>query len=97
MPDIIQVVRGEGCLEVPFASFWKALRRPHAPSPSWTCPLVLSDSRRRLFPSVLPMEGPAPHRGLVQVCFDGPCVKVFFHKNSSPACQNQELSSNRCK
>ena len=48
MPDIIQAVRGEGCLEVPFASFWKALRRPHAQSYPTLCSPVVKHSFKNI-------------------------------------------------
>ena len=86
MPDIIQAVSGVWrCRLKALRAPWVLLLDPSTP--------VLS-AGRRLFLSAHPVGGLTPHWGLVQVCFDGPCVKLLFYKNSLPACHNQELLCN---
>ena len=84
VPDIIQAVSGVWRCRL------KALRAPWVLLPDPSTP-VLNAGRRRLFLSAHPVEGLTPHWGLVQVCFDGPCVKLLFYKNSSPACHNRSF------
>lgn len=87
MPDTIQAVRGVWkCNLKALRAPWVLLLDPPTP--------VLSAGRRRLFLSARPVEGLTAHWGLVQVCFDGPCVKLLFYKNLLPACHNQELLCN---
>ena len=41
---------------------------------------ILNTSRKRLFPSVLPVEGPTPHRVLCRYVLMAPVLKSFFIK-----------------